>query len=133
VPELPPILDRFVAELKEEGFSIAVDQTGQAHFGNRLLELARGDNRIRLVRDRGQWDIEVAVGASWRTLTWSSSPFLAVRSPRAQQRRTRPLRRCVMTRLPSTPDGLTELNRKIEALNQEAWNDQFGGATKPAE
>ncbi len=67
MPELPPILDRFVAELTEEGFSIAVDLTDQAHFGNRLLELARGDDRIRLIRDRGQWDIDVAVGACWRT------------------------------------------------------------------
>jgi hypothetical protein len=38
-----------------------------------------------------------------------------------------------MSRLPRTPNELESLDRRIEALNQEAWNDQFGGATEPAQ
>jgi hypothetical protein len=38
-----------------------------------------------------------------------------------------------LTRMPSTSDELASLNRRIDALNDEAWNDRFGNATKPAE
>jgi hypothetical protein len=55
VPDLPPTLDRLMAELRNDGFSVAVDQTDQAHFGDRLLELTDGQNRVRLISDRGQW------------------------------------------------------------------------------
>jgi hypothetical protein len=135
VPELPPTLDRFVAELRQDGFSVAVDQTDRAHFGDRLLELTDGHNRIRLISDRGQWTIDVAVGPHWR------SPYmivLALTSSRYVRRALSNHERVryavdAMSQLPHTPDELASLNGEIEALNREAWNDRFGGATKPAE
>jgi hypothetical protein len=36
-----------------------------------------------------------------------------------------------MSQLPNTPDELASLNREIETFSREAWNDRFGGATKP--
>jgi hypothetical protein len=124
-----------MAELRQDGFSVAVDRTDQAHFGDRLLELADGQNRIRLISDRGQWAIDVAVGSSWR------SPYMIVLALAKSQYVRRALsndervRYAVeaMSRLPSAPDELASLNRRIEALNKEAWNDRFGGATEAAE
>jgi hypothetical protein len=135
VPELPPTLDRFVAELRQDGFGVAVDQTDEAHFGDRLLELADGHNRIRLISDRGQWAIDVAVGSNWRSpymtvLALANSRY--VRRALSNEERIRYAIEA-MSRLPGTPDELTSLNRRIEALNRAAWNDRFGGATKPAE
>jgi hypothetical protein len=135
VPELPPTLIRFVAELRQGGFSVAVDQTDEAHFGDRLLELADGHNRIRLISDRGQWGIDVVVGASWRSpymivLALANSRY--VRRALSNEERVRYAVEA-MSRLPSTPAELASLNGRIEALNQEAWTDRFGAATKPAE
>lgn len=135
MPELPPTLDRFVAELRQDGFSVAVDQTDQAHFADRLLELADGHKRIRFISDRGQWTIEVAVGPRWRSpymivLALASSPY--VRRALSNHERVRYAVEA-MSQLPHTPDELASLNREIEALNREAWDDRFGGATKPTE
>jgi hypothetical protein len=76
-----------MAELRNDGFSVAVDQTDQAHFGDRLLELTDGQSRVRLISDRGQWAVDVAVGIELaqplhdRPRTYR----LAVHPPRAQQ------------------------------------------------
>jgi hypothetical protein len=132
---MPPTLDRFVAELRQDGFSVAVDQTDQGHFGDRLLELADGHNRVRLVSDRGQWGIDVAVGSSWCSpymivLALSGSRY--VRRALSNDERVRYAVEA-MCQLPSMPDEIASLNRRIEALNREAWSDRFGGTTKAAE
>jgi hypothetical protein len=49
-----------VAWLMEIGFVVLRDSTDEEHFGNSLVLLRRGDTRIRVVRDRAQWFIEVA-------------------------------------------------------------------------
>jgi hypothetical protein len=135
VPELPPILGRFVAQLRQDGFSVVLHQTDEAHFGDCLLELADGHNRIRFVSDRGQWALDVAVGPSWRNphmivLALANSRY--VRRALSNDERVRYAVEA-LTRMPSTPDELASLNRRIDALNREDWNDRFGSATKPAD
>jgi hypothetical protein len=50
---------------------------------------------------------------------------LAVRAPRAQPHERVRYAVEAMSPLPNTPDELASLNREIETLNREAWNDRF--------
>lgn len=54
--------DREMAELRswlvEQGFVVLSDQYDSDHFGNQIVEMARPVG-IRLVRDRGQWRIDL--------------------------------------------------------------------------
>ena len=63
--------DGVMAELRswlvEQGFVVLSDVYDADHFGNQLVELAR-PIAVRLIRDRGQWGIEIA--ASGRALAW---------------------------------------------------------------
>lgn len=67
---LPTALGQLVAVLEEKGFTIVAEQTDEAHFGNRLLELVNPDREtaktVRLVRDRGLWSVEIEVAGKWR-------------------------------------------------------------------
>lgn len=55
--------DGVMAELRswlvEQGFVVLSDLYDADHFGNQLVELAR-PIAVRLIRDRGQWGIEIA-------------------------------------------------------------------------
>jgi hypothetical protein len=59
-----------VSELEGRGFTIVAEQRDDAHFGNRLLELANPSREtasaILLVRDRGLWSVEVEIAGKWR-------------------------------------------------------------------
>ncbi len=50
--------------LLQAGFVVLGDTTDEERFGNSLLLLRRGDTRIRAVRDRSQWFIELAAPGS---------------------------------------------------------------------
>lgn len=49
-----------IAELVERGFVVLGDEVDDEKFGNALLLLRRGATRLRVVRDRSQWFLEVA-------------------------------------------------------------------------
>lgn len=55
--------DGVMAELRswlvEQGYVVLSDSYDADHFGNQLVELAR-PIAVRLIRDRGQWGIEIA-------------------------------------------------------------------------
>jgi hypothetical protein len=128
VPELPSVLDRFAAKLTNSGFSITRDETDRGHFGDRLLELADERTRIRLTSDRGLWTIEVGVGSCWRspyTVILALDGAKYARRALSHDERVRYAGEA-MARLPATADELAVLNASIDALNREAWEDQFG-------
>ena len=49
-----------VAELVERRFLVLGDSRDDERFGNSLLLLRRGATRLRVVRDRSQWFLEIA-------------------------------------------------------------------------
>jgi hypothetical protein len=49
-----------VDDLLHDGFAILGDDVDDARFGNSLLLLRRGATRIRVVKDRSQWFLEIA-------------------------------------------------------------------------
>ena len=58
--DLPPPLQVLVSDLIGSFGMRARDRQASGGFGNCLIELGSDALRIRLVRDRGQWRIEVA-------------------------------------------------------------------------
>jgi hypothetical protein len=55
---------QLVEWLRHIGFIVLGESTDDERFGNSLLLLRRGDTRIRVVRDRSQWFIEMASSTS---------------------------------------------------------------------
>jgi hypothetical protein len=49
-----------LANLVARGFIVMGDTEDLDRFGNELLLLRRGETRVRFVRDRGQWFVEIA-------------------------------------------------------------------------
>ncbi len=59
--ELPEPLDSLLSELSElHGMREVHRQYDRAHFGNCLIDVAGGPLTVRVVRDRGQWFVDVA-------------------------------------------------------------------------
>jgi hypothetical protein len=68
-PGFPEGIQDFLEWLTSVGFVIEEDLYDPAAFGNRELELSRGDCRIQLLSDRGEWTI--GIRASRDALDWS--------------------------------------------------------------
>ncbi len=56
--QLPEELAALTRWLTSEGFALAEQQSSEA-FGDRLLIYKREACRVRLIRDRGQWSLEI--------------------------------------------------------------------------
>jgi len=129
--ELPPILQRFVDELRRERFSV----TDQAHdargFGNGFVELTRSpDERVRLVVDRGLWTIEIALASTWQdphivVLALEGGAY--VRRALSHEERVLYTHKAI-SRMPGEPTAQAALLDRVTALHQQAWHDQFGAA-----
>lgn len=57
--DLPEVLARLVDQLAAAGFRVESSVRSNS-FGNRIVQLARGPVRVRLVRDRSQWSIDLS-------------------------------------------------------------------------
>lgn len=62
---IPPEAEALADDLQRRGYSVAEERYDEASFGNTLIVLERDTTRVRLVRDRGQWFVEVAGGHDW--------------------------------------------------------------------
>lgn len=62
---LPEAFGRLLARLEREGFEVALDKYYPQVFGDRVVELRRRRRRVRLVRDRGQWRVDLRVAGEW--------------------------------------------------------------------
>ena len=59
--DIPDAYRALFDQLIHQGFVAKVESPDDAVFGNRVALLAREETRIRFVRDRGQWSLEIAV------------------------------------------------------------------------
>jgi hypothetical protein len=77
VPELPDGLAALVADLERLGFEVEREEW-HPWPGGGDIELrrrrARGVSRVRMMEDRGVWDVDVQVGRGWY------EPFTALRA-----------------------------------------------------
>ncbi|MGH7643938.1 MAG: hypothetical protein ACRENX_13190 [Candidatus Dormibacteria bacterium] len=84
---LPPVR-ALLDELLRRGYAIGEERYDESSFGNALVILKRNDTVVRLVRDRGQWFVEVAGAAEgdwfapviWHAFLESSMPPLEATS-----------------------------------------------------
>lgn len=91
---IPSTVQGLLDELLRRGYEIGEDRYDEDVFGNALVVLGRNDTLVRLVRDRGQWFVEVAgaTGGDWFTpVVWhafleSKMPSLEAASFDAQAR-----------------------------------------------
>jgi hypothetical protein len=86
--ELPDALTLLLQDLTARGYGVSMDHGDDAAFGNRVIELeARsvGPDRpnIRLVKDRGLWDVDIKFDDRWHGLFRLA---LAVDSAKYQRR-----------------------------------------------
>lgn len=69
LPEIPELVLSFVSDMKRlHGFGLSCLQVDYSAFGNMVIELHSREYRIRLVKDRDIWEIEVASresGTDW--------------------------------------------------------------------
>jgi hypothetical protein len=81
---IPSAVQGLLDDLLRRGYEIGEDRYDEDVFGNALVVLERNDTLVRLVRDRGQWFVEVA-GATegdwfapvvWHAFLESSMPPL---------------------------------------------------------
>lgn len=66
--EVPAALVTLIEWLHVQSFKTVRDTSSPANFGDRYLRLARDDTGVRLVRDRGQWFIDLSArawGGGW--------------------------------------------------------------------
>ena len=64
---IPPEVERLLDGLRRHGYAIADERYDPDHFGDALAVLESDRTRVRVVRDRGQWFVEVAGarGGEW--------------------------------------------------------------------
>jgi hypothetical protein len=68
LPErVPPEVQHLVDELKRHGYEITDERYDPDHFGDALVALQRDHARVRAVRDRGKWFVEIGAsdGDDW--------------------------------------------------------------------
>lgn len=58
-------VDNLIAGLECNGFQIGLDETHPEMFGNRTVELANGQFRVRAIRDRNIWALQTGLGNRW--------------------------------------------------------------------
>lgn len=56
---LPKSVEGLIGRLSSAGFILLGDETNESHFGDRLITFARPPIELRVVRDRGQWAIDL--------------------------------------------------------------------------
>src|ERR1700729_943215 len=68
--DFPAALSHLIAELEDRDFAVVADEQDDRRFGNRVTELAHPNRetarRVRLVRDRSLWSVELEIGGKWR-------------------------------------------------------------------
>ena len=74
--ELSPEVDALRKELMAAGF-VLLEVRYSNSFGNRLISLTDNRIAIRFVRDRGVWNVELAVGRCPTTKDWLYIPTWA--------------------------------------------------------
>lgn len=125
--DLPAALDQLVTELEGRGFTIVAEQHDDAHFGNRLLELANPSRQtvsaVRLVRDRGLWSVEVEIAGKWRDphkvlLALDGSEY-ATRASSHDERLRFTL--AVVNRIPQASPELGRVVDRLEEFDREYW------------
>jgi hypothetical protein len=62
---IPDELNALLDDLQRRGYLVTETRYDEASFGNAIIVLKHDATRIRLVRDRGQWFIEVAAAHDW--------------------------------------------------------------------
>jgi hypothetical protein len=124
--DLPTALEQLVIALLDNGFTIIADQHDEAHFGNRLLELANPNRdtarAVRLVQDRGLWSVDVEVAGKWRDpyqvlLALDASKY-ATRASSHEERLRFTLH--ALKRLPPA-SGIQPVVERLEDFDREYW------------
>lgn len=122
--------------LKSHGFKVLRETVDIANFGNALLDLKRGNVRVRLVRDRGEHFVQV--GSTVEPDRWfSASLALELFSVHAIE--SRPLEPSAMANVARRIVGIfgqldaafsraewTETSRQLEAARLRRRKEQFG-------
>jgi hypothetical protein len=125
--DLPAALGQLVTELEGRGFAIVSDQRDDAHFGDRLLQLANPRRQtacaIRLVQDRGLWSVEVEIGGKWRDpyqvlLAFDGAKY-GTRASSHEERLEFTL--AVVDRTPQDPSALQPVVARLEEFVREYW------------
>jgi hypothetical protein len=89
---ISPAAHALLDELLRRGFAVVEERYDEDSFGDALVVLERNGTLVRLVRDRGQWFVEVADAAGgdwfapvvWHAFLESSMPPLETASFEAQ-------------------------------------------------
>jgi len=118
---LPPEFVRLAAWL--ESLSTGQRQNESESFGDRLLEFDMDGLRVRLVRDRGQWAIEIggdAVGGWYDTGIWEC--YLTGSSPSAEVMGTSRQAAFVHAHLQAIRDAVQRDRSLPAALSTLGWN-----------
>lgn len=112
---ISPGAQALLDDLLGRGYSVGEKRYDNERFGDALIVVGRETTRIRLIRDRGEWFVEVA-GADdwfspvvWRAFLQSAMPSLEIVPFEAQAR------------------WLLEDLDRIEALDRDLTEDQLAG------
>jgi hypothetical protein len=81
-----------IDDLQNRGFVLLGDEVDPERFGNVLLLLRRDETRLRVVKDRSQWSVEIAAPGSeewfspavWRALIHGALGSLDVLTPQQE-------------------------------------------------
>jgi hypothetical protein len=135
--KLPEELERLVADLQRIGFEVTRDECDPEVFGNSLVELSRSPRpaqHVRLVRDRGIWEVEVGIADDWH------DPYqivLALDGAKYSRRAMSHVKRRQLTleaveRLTNDEGELGVVRRRLAAFRREYWR-RFEAQAGPGE
>lgn len=60
LPDVPAAYQTLIDQLVAEGFVVQISNPDETAFGNQVALLIHDSTRLRLVRDRSQWFLEIA-------------------------------------------------------------------------
>lgn len=127
---ISPAARALLDELGRRGYAIGEERYDEDSFGNGLIVLERNDTLVRLVRDRGQWFVEVAGAAGsdwfapvvWHAFLESSMPPLETASFDEQSE----LLLADLDRIETVSDGFGEQ----ELADLRAWRSRRAEARR---
>jgi hypothetical protein len=132
--DLPSTLADFVAGLEARQFERTDERYEPQAFGNGLIELTEpSGRRLRLVRDKGLWGIDVHLESDWRDVY--KTALVLTDSPYQQRALSHEdlLRYAlkVLELMPIDPVDQTRLNQRVAALQRRVWEDRYGPPPGP--
>ena len=109
------------------GFASDIENYDEEHFGNVLIEMHRGDLRIRIVKDRSEWSTQAQAGSEWYdTVAWEgvTEGSLTSAAPSLEERAKFLLERANEVETASQRPGVVDDLRRWMERWREQWRAQ---------